>query len=94
MRCICFVAFIVPTSTKTDKQRKREHQACSRFLSKINRRLANPANYDVDLTVQESNTSHPALVNLLLKVAILTKTADDYLLSKDDFTNLNFVRSS
>jgi len=36
---------------------------------------ANPANYDVDSTVQESNTSYPALVNLLLKVAILTKTA-------------------
>ena len=36
---------------------------------------ANPANYDVDSTVQESNTSYPALVNLLLKVAILTTTA-------------------
>ena len=36
---------------------------------------ANPANYDVDSTVQEPNTSYPALVNLLLKVAILTKTA-------------------
>ena len=35
---------------------------------------ANPGELDVDSTVQEANIAYPALVNLLIKVAILTKT--------------------
>ena len=35
---------------------------------------ANPAEFDVDSTVQEANIAYPALVNLLTKLAILTKT--------------------
>ena len=35
---------------------------------------ANPAELDVDSTVQEANISYPALVNLLVKVAIMAST--------------------
>lgn len=35
---------------------------------------ANPANFDVDSTIQEANIAYPALVNLLIKVSILAKT--------------------
>lgn len=34
---------------------------------------ANPAKLDIDSTAQEANIAYPALVNLLIKVAILTK---------------------
>ncbi len=69
-----------PDHTKIETFRSRLTAEAQRKLANLMSQqavklgYANPAEFDVDSTVQEANTAYPALVNLLIKVAILTKT--------------------
>ncbi len=69
-----------PDHTKIEAFRSRLSAETQRKLANLMSQqavrlgYANPAEFDVDSTVQEANIAYPALVNLLIKVAILTKT--------------------
>lgn len=69
----------VPDHTKIEDFRsritpERQRQLANLMsLQAVKLGYANPANFDVDSTIQEANIAYPALVNLLIKVAILTK---------------------
>ena len=69
-----------PDHTKIETFRSRLSAETQRKLANLMSQqavrlgYANPAEFDVDSTVQEANIAYPALVNLLIKVAILTKT--------------------
>lgn len=66
-----------PDHTKIETFRSRLSAETQRQLANIISRqatrlgYANPAEFDVDSTVQEANISYPAMVNLLVKVAVL-----------------------
>jgi IS5 family transposase len=66
-----------PDHTKIETFRSRlsaeTQQQLANIIAQLATRLgyANPAQFDVDCTVQEANISYPAMVNLLVKVAIL-----------------------
>ena len=69
-----------PDHTKIETFRSRLTAETQRKLANLMSQqavrlgYANPAEFDVDSTVQEANIAYPALVNLLIKIAILTKT--------------------
>ena len=69
-----------PDHTKIEAFRSRltpeTQRQLANLISQQATRLgyANPAELDVDSTVQEANISYPALVNLLVKVAIMAST--------------------
>ena len=69
-----------PDHTKIEAFRSRLSPETQRKLANLMSQqavklgYANPGEFDVDSTVQEANIAYPALVNLLIKVAILTKT--------------------
>ncbi len=69
-----------PDHTKIEAFRSRLSPETQRKLANLMSQqavrlgYANPGELDVDSTVQEANIAYPALVNLLIKVAILTKT--------------------
>ncbi len=69
-----------PDHTKIEAFRSRLNPETQRKLANLMSQqavklgYANPTEFDVDSTVQEANIAYPALVNLLIKVAILTKT--------------------
>ena len=69
-----------PDHTKIEAFRSRLTAETQRRLANLMSQqavrlgYANPVEFDVDSTVQEANIAYPALVNLLIKVAILTKT--------------------
>jgi IS5 family transposase len=66
-----------PDHTKIETFRSRLSAETQRQLANIISQqatrlgYANPAQFDVDSTVQEANISYPAMVNLLVKVAVL-----------------------
>ncbi|MFT4059502.1 MAG: transposase [Legionella sp.] len=70
----------VPDHTKIEAFRSRlspeTQRQLANLISQHASRLgyANPSELDVDSTVQEANISYPALVNLLVKVAIMAST--------------------
>lgn len=69
-----------PDHTKIEAFRSRLSSETQRKLANLMSQqavklgYANPAEFDVDSTVQEANIAYPAFVNLLIKVAIITKT--------------------
>lgn len=70
-----------PDHTKIEAFRSRLTPETQRHLANLISQqatrlgYANPAEFDVDSTVQEANIAYPALVNLLVKVAIMASTA-------------------
>ncbi|HAU1599275.1 TPA: transposase [Legionella pneumophila] len=70
----------IPDHTKIESFRSRLSAETQRKLANlisqqaVKLKFANPGELDVDSTVQEANIAYPALVNLLIKVAILAKT--------------------
>ena len=71
----------VPDHTKIASFRSRLSAETQRKLANmlsvkaVKLGYANPSQLDVDSTVQEANISYPSMVSLLIKVAILAKTA-------------------
>jgi transposase, IS5 family len=65
---ICIIVCIYKKGKRPETQRK-----LANLISQQAVRLgyANPAELDVDSTVQEANITYPSLVNLLIKVAII-----------------------
>ena len=70
-----------PDHTKIEAFRSRLTPETQRHLANLISQqatrlgYANPAELDVDSTVQEANIAYPALVNLLVKVAIMARAA-------------------
>ncbi|STO91754.1 transposase [Fluoribacter dumoffii] len=70
----------IPDHTKIEAFRSRLSAETQRKLANlisqqaVKLKFANPEELDVDSAVQEANIAYPALVNLLIKVAILAKT--------------------
>ncbi|HCD9575758.1 TPA: transposase [Legionella pneumophila] len=70
----------IPDHTKIEAFRSRLSAETQRKLANlvsqqaVKLKFANPGKLDVDSTVQEANIAYPALVSLLIKVAILAKT--------------------
>jgi len=83
-RLFCGYGFLkkwhVPDHTKIEAFRSRLSPETQRHLANlicqqaVRLGYANPSQMDIDSTIQEANISYPAMVNLLVKVAIMAST--------------------
>lgn len=70
----------VPDHTKIEEFRSRLSPETQRVIANhiaiqaVKFKYANPANLDVDSTIQEANIQYPSIINLLIKLAILGKS--------------------
>ena len=70
----------VPDHTKIEEFRSRLSAETQRTIANfiatqaVKLKYANPANLDVDSTIQMANIQHPSITNLLIKLAVLGKS--------------------
>lgn len=70
----------VPDHTKIEEFRSRLSAETQRTIANfiaiqsVKLKYANPANLDVDSTIQKANIQHPSITNLLIKLAALSKS--------------------